>query len=195
MRKTIRRIVMLSAVGAALIASPAAAEEPAKGKVAAAKEKRAEARAKTNEARDKVKDAIKKTVKGEKGAKAAREEAKKAREEAKEARGEAREATGEAHKALRARWKKLRETRKERRKERRAKIKEKWGEDALKRPAVRAALRVHARRKARLHRIRALAKAADKTAIVERVDKLIAKEDKRHNKHMEVLKAQPAGAK
>ncbi len=194
MQNTIRSLAALTALGGVLWALPVVAEGQGKTKVEVAKEKRAEAREKTQAAREKVKDAIKKTAAGAEGAKEAREAAKEARKEAREARGDAVEATGDAKDALKARWKKLRETRKERRQERRAKIKEKWGEDVLKRPAVRAELKIHARRVARLNRIRALAKADGKDAVVERVDKILAKENSRHDKHMETLKSKTGDA-
>ena len=181
MRKTVRNIAVLSAAAALLCTFPAAAEGPVKAKIEAAKEKRAEAREKT-------KEAIKKTVAGA-------DDAKEAREKAKEARKEARGSVGDAKEAVKEQWKKMRETRKERREERRTEIKEKWGEDALKRPAVRAELRMHSRRVARLNRIRSLAKAEGKDAVVERVDKILAKENSRHDKHMETLKTQTGGAK
>ncbi|MEZ4227133.1 MAG: hypothetical protein R3B13_39710 [Polyangiaceae bacterium] len=186
-----KRTGLLLVCSGLVLAAPAAAEGPVKSKIEAAKEKRADAIEKTKAAREATKEALKKTAAGAEGAKEAREAAKEARKDAKEARGEAHEATGEAAKEA---WKKMRENRKERREERRAKIKEKWGEDALKRPAVRAELRMHGRRVARLNRIRALAKADGKDAVVTRVDKLLEKENSRHQKHMETLKSQPAAA-
>lgn len=194
MRKFMRGLAAVTALGGLLVALPSAAEGPAKTKVEVAKEKRAEARDKTLEAKEKIKEAVKKTATGAEGAKEAREAAKEARKDAKEARGEAREATGDVKEALKERWKKLRDTRKERREERKTKIKEKWGEDALKHPAVRAELKIHARRVARLNRIRALAKAEGKDTVVERVDKVLAKENTRHEKHMETLKSKAGDA-
>lgn len=78
--------------------------------------------------------------------------------------------------------------RKERREKRRAEIKAKWG-DLVQHPAVRAELKVHAWRIARLNRIRSLADAAGKQDVVARVDSLTAKENARFEKHMETLKS------
>ncbi len=95
--------------------------------------------------------------------------------------------------AVQKKLEQLRETRKQRRAAHLAKIKQKWG-DAVDRPAVRSELKVHAWRMARLNRIRELATAEDKKDVVARVDKLIEKEQARHDKHMDVLKKQE-GAK
>lgn len=135
------------------------------GKAAAA-EKRAEAAEKRAEAADK------------------REAAAEKRAEAAEGRGDPKAAPA----ALKAAWAKLKETRKERRQERIAAIKKQWGE-LHARPAVRAELKVHAWRMARLNRMRALAQAEGKDAVVARIDKLIEKEKARHQKHMETLKS------
>ena len=128
---------------------------------------------------------IKKTREDAGDAEEARKAAKEAREEARDARHDAGAQTREAWKQS---WEQLKETRKERRQKRREEIKEKWG-DLTKHPAVRAELKVHAWRLARLTRVRTLAKAAGKDAVVERADKLIAKEKARHDKHMETLKS------
>lgn len=106
-------------------------------------------------------------------------EAKRA--ERKEERAEIKEA-----------WKSYKEQRKARRQARRAELKEKLGDD-IKRPVVKAELRLHARRSARLNRIRVLAKADGKDALVTRVDALIAKEKARHEKRVAALKAKKDG--
>jgi hypothetical protein len=93
--------------------------------------------------------------------------------------------------AVRKKLEQLRATRKERRAARLAKIKQKWG-GLVTHPAVRAELKVHAWRMARLDRVRELAAAEDKTDVVARVDKLIAKEEARHDKHMGVLNTKGA---
>jgi hypothetical protein len=120
-----------------------------------------------------------------------REEAK---EKAKDARNSFREKFGGASDAgvpaaranVAQAWAKLKETRAERRRQRLAEIKQKWGAIEDK-PAARAEFKVHAWRLARLQRIRALAEADGKTDVVARVDKLIQKENDRHEKHMAVL--------
>ena len=88
---------------------------------------------------------------------------------------------------LRAVWKKLAETRKERRKQRVEAIQKKWG-DLATRPPVKAELTLHARRMARLNRMRVLAQAEGKDALVARIDKLIVKETARHDRRMQTLK-------
>jgi hypothetical protein len=142
--------------------------------VKAAAEKRAEAAAKREAASDKRAEAAdKREAAAEKRAEAAGERADKKPD----------------HADVLAAWKKLKETRKERRKERIEEIKKQWG-DLHARPAVRAELKIHAWRMARLHRMRALAKTENKDKAVERIDQLIVKEKARHQKHMETLKSQ-----
>ncbi|MFO0568161.1 MAG: hypothetical protein U0263_21045, partial [Polyangiaceae bacterium] len=94
----------------------------------------------------------------------------------------------DARKDLKEAWEKLRETRKDRRKEHREALQKKWG-DLPKRPAVKAELKVHAWRVARLKRIRAVADNQGKKDAVSRVDKLLEKENTRHQKHMEKLQS------
>lgn len=131
------------------------------------KEKKAELREKLGA----VKDA------GAEAKQDAKDQAKEAGKEVQEARREVAEA-----------WAKLRETRKARRHERREELKKKWG-GLHEHPAVKAELKVHGWRMARLNRIRAIAKAEGKTEVVARVDKLIEKEKARHDRHMETLKS------
>lgn len=90
--------------------------------------------------------------------------------------------------AVQKKLEQLRATRKERRAARLAEIRHHWGAIVAE-PAVRAELKVHAWRMARLDRIRELADAEGKKDIVARVDKLITKENARHEKHMGVLKS------
>jgi hypothetical protein len=121
-----------------------------------------------------------------------REEAAERRDSRREALEERRDEKADARDdkkdELRERWQKLRETRKERRKEHREKIKQAWG-DLYKRPAVKAELKVHAWRMARLHRLRAIAESRGKTETMARIDKLIEKEKQRHQRHMDGLKS------
>ncbi|MBK8994885.1 MAG: hypothetical protein IPM35_03920 [Myxococcales bacterium] len=150
----------LSAPALAEKGGPPGAKGPGKAAAEAVREKRAELKEKIDEKKAAAED--KKD--------AAKEEVKEAKKDLKEA------------------WAKLRETRKERRQERREEIKKKWG-DLHKHPAVKAELKVHAWRMARLKRIRAVADAEGKTDTVARVDKLIEKEKERHQKHMDTLKS------
>lgn len=93
---------------------------------------------------------------------------------------------------LKDEWKKKHsdwvEKRQERRQARREELKKLWG-DLVDKPVVRAELRVHGRRLARLNRVRFLAEANGKTAAVERADKAIKRENERHQKRMDALKA------
>jgi uncharacterized coiled-coil DUF342 family protein len=101
----------------------------------------------------------------------------------------------EDRKELREDRKELREDQKQRQKARRKELREKWG-DATKRPEVRAELKVHARRIARLERARKVADTAGKKELVARIDKLLEKERARHQRAMDRLKeSAPGGAK
>jgi predicted nuclease with TOPRIM domain len=100
-------------------------------------------------------------------------------------------------KEIREDKKELREDRKEIREDLRAKredhrkaLREKWGPLA-KRADGREELRVHARRMARLEHAKKVATDAKKPAVVTRIDKLIEKENARHQRVMDRLKAQP----
>jgi hypothetical protein len=120
------------------------------------------------------------------------------RKEQREARKELREAikdgglgspaARDAREKLKESREKLKESREERRKAKRAELKAKYG-DILDKPAVRAELRVHAQRMARLHRLERIANAKGKEDAEKRVQALVAKENARHDKHMEELKA------
>jgi hypothetical protein len=84
----------------------------------------------------------------------------------------------------------------ERRKEHREGLKKRWGA-TLAHPACREELRHHARREAFLSRAQFLAQtevAKDKDKLLERIQKLIDKEEERHAKAMERLKSMPATA-
>lgn len=129
-----------------------------------------------------------------------KEKREERREDAKD-KAEDKTATVEAavDDKLKPEWKKKRDEWREKRKERgeelRSAIKTKLGEDALKRPAVRAELRVHAMRLARLNRILFLAQAHEKAKIEEKVKALIEKENARHDKRIEALKTEKPTAK
>jgi len=86
------------------------------------------------------------------------------------------------------------EARAKRRSEQRAVLKERYGSELLQRPPVRAELERHAWRVARLARMRALAEemtnATKRKKTLERLDKLAAKENARHERHMDQLKTQ-----
>ncbi len=183
-----RKTLAVLGLGLALTSS-AYAQDTAADK---AKEARENAAKQGREARSKIAEAMEKAGKAKADAKEAREDAKEARKDAKEAREDAREARKEAHAAVRATWAELKASRQTRRTERREALKEQWGDDVLKRPAAQAELKVHARRLARLYRMRTLAKEANKDAVVTQVDKLIEREKTRHNKRMDTIKTPEA---
>ena len=173
--------LVLSSLCAALFSVPAYADDAPAGKGPVGKA--AEAR---KEARDKLKEKkgdLKEKVAG------ARDAATEAKDEAKAEAKEAHKEVKEARKELAEAGAKLRETRKARRQERREEIKKKWG-PLSEHPGMRAELKVHAWRMARLNRVRAVAKAEEKTELVSRVDKLIDKEKARHQRRMDTLKTQ-----
>lgn len=158
----------------------------------AAKAKREAAADSTREAKSKIAEAMAKAAEAKQKAQGAKAKAEDAREKAGEAR-DAAAAARDAAQQVRPRgapdmsWQQLKESREARRDERKKELKEKWGAKVLERGPVQAELKVHARRKARLARIRALAKEEGKDAVVERVDKLLEKENARHERHMATL--------
>jgi hypothetical protein len=117
-----------------------------------------------------------------------RQDAQEGRQDAQERREDRKEEAKENRDEHKERRDLRRETRKERREARREEIKKRWGDLALRTDA-RAELQLHARRMARLYRIRALAEEAGKTDVVERANKLIAREQARHERAMEAIRA------
>jgi hypothetical protein len=87
-----------------------------------------------------------------------------------------------------------RQTRDLRRKAHRQKLLERLGAEGAVRPPILAELKTHAWRMARLERLRALAEALEdstkRTQTIERIDKLVARETKRHERQLEQLKSQ-----
>lgn len=130
------------------------------------------------------------------GVKEAREKVKEARKEVREERHDLREAVRsgnggairEERKDLKEAREKLKASREERRLVARKALEAKLG-DLWGKPAVRAELRIHARRLARLHQIERVAKAEGKEAVVKRVDVALAKENARFTARMDALKA------
>lgn len=84
---------------------------------------------------------------------------------------------------------KLKDTRQERRAAAKTALKAKWGDDFVTRPAVRAELRLHALRMAKLHHMKRIADSVEKKKLEERIDKLTDKEQARHKGRMDALKA------
>ncbi|HKY36215.1 MAG TPA: hypothetical protein VJN18_09770 [Polyangiaceae bacterium] len=88
---------------------------------------------------------------------------------------------------------KLRDNMAERRKQHQVELKARWGA-TLAMPPVREELQHHARRMARLNRAMLLAQTEltkDKDKVVERIQKLIDKEQQRHDRAMERFKSMP----
>lgn len=202
-----QQLTGVAVLGLALAASQAQADPPGAGKdePIAAKKARKEAHDERKEAR--------KEARGER--KEAQGERKEARKEAHDERkDERRERLGGrdggddrgrkmGHAMMpRGHWKpspefiekmkKWRESRKERRSERREKYEKKWGAFAHGKPAMNE-FRLHGWRMAKLRRMRLLAEEMGKKDVVERVDKLIEKEQARHEKALAKLKE--SGAK
>ena len=88
----------------------------------------------------------------------------------------------------------LDKSRNERRREHREALKQRWGAD-LARPPAREELRHHERRMAQLERMSLLAQSersgAAKGKLVARIDKLVARENERHQRKMTQVAAQP----
>jgi hypothetical protein len=97
---------------------------------------------------------------------------------------------------LEARLAAIRENMGERRQAHLAELKNRWGA-ALTHPSCREELRHHARRQAFLARAAFVAQTEvtkDKEKLVERIEKLMAKEEERHARAMERLKSMPGAA-
>ena len=96
---------------------------------------------------------------------------------------------------LRKKWRTRRADQMKRRRAALQQLRERWGEDQLSKPAVKAAIKVHAWRMARLKRVRELAlQDPDGKDLVEKVDKLTEKEQERFRLQMARLtKASDAG--
>ncbi|GEM_PF-1927244 len=75
------------------------------------------------------------------------------------------------------------------RKEQIEKLREKFGTELLQRRETRMELGVHAWRIARLQRMRALAEEQKKPKLVDRIDTLIKRENERHARRMDRLRA------
>jgi hypothetical protein len=95
---------------------------------------------------------------------------------------------------LKAKLAQLSDTRDQRRKEHRQDIGNRWG-TTLAKPPARDELKIHARRMAFLNRALVLAQggtAPDKDKTIDRISKLIDKENARHDQAMTRIQSQPA---
>jgi hypothetical protein len=118
-----------------------------------------------------------------------RQEKREDKQEKREDRQEKREDKQEKREDRRDAIEDLRKTRQERRKEHLKEVRGRWG-DIVGRPAVRAELKVHAQRIARLNRARRLADSATKTELVAKIDKLLERERARHQAAMTKMKTE-----
>lgn len=191
----------IATLSGALLAQPNgdAKAPPAHAHGKEASEKAEQVREKTGELRNEAKEL--------------RNEAKELGEKGKEL-GEKGKALGAEGKALGAEGKRLEEKalglgakirdlaadtrgeRAERRNRQLQTLRETWGVELLAAPPVRAELKTHAWRMARLERMQLLANDStkpNKAKLVARVDKLIEKERERHQRHMDQLKKDPTG--
>lgn len=114
-----------------------------------------------------------------------REDRKELREDKKELAEDKKELREDRKDAI----EKWRKNRAERRKDHVKELRQKWG-DRLAKPAVRAELKVHARRLARLSWARNVATDANKTDKITKIDELIARENARHQAAMDRLKTE-----
>jgi hypothetical protein len=86
------------------------------------------------------------------------------------------------------------EQRRERRKQRVEALRARFGA-ALKHPAIRAELELHARRRAKLNALRAVAEREGKQGLLPRIDALAKKEQTRHARRMAALAAEPGSGR
>jgi hypothetical protein len=74
-------------------------------------------------------------------------------------------------------------------------IRERWGKDIVNAPGVKEELYQHFWRLARLKRMRAIATEKNNEKLLSRIDQLEQKENERHEKAMDHLKAQASNEK
>lgn len=125
----------------------------------------------------------------------AKEKVKEERRQAKEAkRSGDPDAVASAKKELSQAEQDLKAEKRKQRREHLAAARAKWG-DTLKKAGVKQEMNLHAKRIARLKRVETLALVGKKEAIAKRAKAAIDKENARHDKKMQELKAQaPAPA-
>lgn len=120
---------------------------------------------------------------------ASKEELAQDRKEIREDKRELREDRRELRHDRRTSIDDLRKTRQERRREHVKEVRERWGAIVNNAP-VRAELKVHARRVARLNHARKVADEAGKTELVAKIDKLLDREAARHQAAMDKFKSE-----
>jgi hypothetical protein len=99
---------------------------------------------------------------------------------------------------IKSRLEKLRETQSERRKQHQQLVHQRWGSSLLATSQAKQELKEHARRSAMLDRALLLAqtetKLPDRNKLIERIEKLIEREDARHDRVMTQMKSTPGSA-
>jgi len=190
LNRWLRKVPLLLAlsVAAGTVSAPVDAQ-PGKGKHKEKKERREEKKEKIKERREENKE---KRKENRQERQEKRKEKCEANPECKARKAKAKERWAEKKDEVQAARKAWRTKLPDRRKKARRHIKKKWG-GLLQFPAARQALKVHARRMARLHRVRFVATHVEDEEAVKRVDELIKKEKARHQAHMETLRAKKGG--
>jgi colicin import membrane protein len=184
---TSRKWVAAFVIAATTALAPSANADDRKPDAKDAKEGRKEAK----EDRKEAKEGRKEAKEDKKDLKDAQKDLKDAKKDAREAgaSGAAGEGVKDARSKVAEARRKLKETREERRKSARTGLRDKWGKELLQKPAVRAELRLHAMRMAKLRQMKHVAVEGEKKELEARVDKLIDKENTRHATRMDALKA------
>lgn len=99
---------------------------------------------------------------------------------------------------IKSRMEKLRESQSERQKQHQQLVHQRWGSSLLSTSQAKQELRDHARRSAMLDRALLLAqtetKLPDRAKVIERIEKLIEREDARHDRVMTQMKSMPSSA-
>lgn len=99
---------------------------------------------------------------------------------------------------IKGRLEKLRESQSERKKQHQQLVHQRWGSSLLATSQAKQELRDHARRSAMLDRALLLAqtetKLPDRAKVIERIEKLIEREDARHDRVMTQMKSTPSSA-
>jgi hypothetical protein len=99
---------------------------------------------------------------------------------------------------LKSRLEKLRESQAERQKQHQQLVHQRWGSSLLATSQAKQELKDHARRSAMLDRALLLAqtetKLPDRNKVIERIEKLIEREDARHERAMTQMKSTPGSA-
>jgi hypothetical protein len=170
----IAAVLSVAALGATGAVPASADESPAKTDKA-----RAEVQQERKELKEKLKE----------NRQELKEKQTELKQELKEKKDELGKEASEQRQELKEALAKLRETRADRRKADRDALRQKFGSELLARPTVREELKTHAIRTARLNQIKRLAEDAKKKNVVTRADKLIERENARHDKQMLALKS------